>query len=234
MTTDSAIGMHPRPCRNREFSREMRARERRRSRPRCWAHRPPPPSVAWVTGRSRAAVCPPRRRLRPATLAPRGAATTALAKSRHVCPPLPVAMFQQRWVRRPAGALIQVPSVQPESRRGRPFACAPATGPTRRMGTSSRSTVPHGLDGICLRNTENRPHPALKTYHPFDGDGMLDMVGFRDGKAFYHNRFVRTDGRRANSSSPNVLSAARIRRGCAARGCRAGIRRVGGERHRAG
>jgi carotenoid cleavage dioxygenase-like enzyme len=34
----------------------------------------------------------------------------------------------------------------------------------------------------------------LKTYHPFDGDAMLHVVGFRRGKAFYRNRFIRTDG----------------------------------------
>ena len=53
--------------------------------------------------------------------------------------------------------------------------------------------IPHDLDGVYLRNTENPLHPALKNYHPFDGDGMLHIVGFRDGKAFYRNRFVRTD-----------------------------------------
>ena len=54
--------------------------------------------------------------------------------------------------------------------------------------------IPSDLDGVYLRNTENPLHPALKYYHPFDGDGMLHIVGFRDGKAFYRNRFVRTDG----------------------------------------
>ena len=54
--------------------------------------------------------------------------------------------------------------------------------------------LPTDLDGVYLRNTENPLHPALKTYHPFDGDGMMHVVGFRDGKAFYRNRFVRTDG----------------------------------------
>ncbi|WP_066899373.1 carotenoid oxygenase family protein [Mycolicibacterium houstonense] len=54
--------------------------------------------------------------------------------------------------------------------------------------------IPTDLDGVYLRNTENPLHPALQTYHPFDGDGMLHIVGFRDGKAFYRNRFVRTDG----------------------------------------
>ncbi|EJZ15493.1 carotenoid oxygenase, partial [Mycolicibacterium fortuitum subsp. fortuitum DSM 46621 = ATCC 6841 = JCM 6387] len=54
--------------------------------------------------------------------------------------------------------------------------------------------IPTDLDGVYLRNTENPLHPALQTYHPFDGDGMLHIVGFRDGKAFYRNRFIRTDG----------------------------------------
>jgi carotenoid cleavage dioxygenase len=54
--------------------------------------------------------------------------------------------------------------------------------------------IPADLDGVYLRNTENPLHPALKHYHPFDGDGMMHVVGFRDRKAFYRNRFVRTDG----------------------------------------
>jgi carotenoid cleavage dioxygenase-like enzyme len=54
--------------------------------------------------------------------------------------------------------------------------------------------LPHDLDGVYLRNTENPLHPALKAYHPFDGDGMLHVVGFRDGTASYRNRFIRTDG----------------------------------------
>ncbi|SEH64767.1 carotenoid cleavage dioxygenase [Mycolicibacterium rutilum] len=53
--------------------------------------------------------------------------------------------------------------------------------------------IPRDLDGVYLRNTENPLHPALKFYHPFDGDGMVHVVGFRDGKAFYRNRFVQTD-----------------------------------------
>ena len=54
--------------------------------------------------------------------------------------------------------------------------------------------IPDDLDGVYLRNTENPVHPALQLYHPFDGDAMVHAVGFRDGKAFYRNRFVRTDG----------------------------------------
>ena len=65
--------------------------------------------------------------------------------------------------------------------------------------------IPRDLDGIYLRNTENPLHPALKTYHPFDGDGMLHVVGFRDGKAFYRNRFIRTDGFLAENEAGGPL-----------------------------
>ncbi len=65
--------------------------------------------------------------------------------------------------------------------------------------------IPRDLDGVYLRNTENPLHPALKTYHPFDGDGMLHIVGFRDGKAFYRNRFVRTDGFQAENEAGEPL-----------------------------
>ncbi|WP_207547450.1 carotenoid oxygenase family protein, partial [Mycobacterium kubicae] len=65
--------------------------------------------------------------------------------------------------------------------------------------------IPRDLDGIYLRNTENPLHPAFKTYHPFDGDGMIHVVGFRDGKAFYRNRFVRTDGFLAENEAGEPL-----------------------------
>ena len=65
--------------------------------------------------------------------------------------------------------------------------------------------LPRDLDGVYLRNTENPLHPALKAYHPFDGDGMMHVVGFRDGKAFYRNRFIRTDGFLAESEAGGPL-----------------------------
>jgi carotenoid cleavage dioxygenase-like enzyme len=75
------------------------------------------------------------------------------------------------------------------------------TGPWRPQTVERRADdldvvgeIPADLDGVYLRNTENPVHPALEIYHPFDGDGMVHVVGFRDGKAFYRNRFVRTDG----------------------------------------
>src|ERR1700759_3809269 len=67
--------------------------------------------------------------------------------------------------------------------------------------------LPADLDGVYLRNTENPVHPALERYHPFDGDAMIHMVGFRDGKAFYRNRFVRTDGLLAENEAGGPLWA---------------------------
>ena len=107
------------------------------------------------------------------------------------------------------------------------------TGPWRPQTTEWRADdlvavegeIPADLDGIYLRNTENPLHPALKTYHPFDGDGMLHIVGFRDGKAFYRNRFVRTEAFEAEQRAggplwPGLaepLSLARTDRGWGAR-----------------
>lgn len=71
--------------------------------------------------------------------------------------------------------------------------------------TTVTGEVPADLDGIYLRNTENPLHPAFATYHPFDGDGMIHVVGFRDGKAFYRNRFIRTDGFLAENEAGGPL-----------------------------
>jgi len=67
--------------------------------------------------------------------------------------------------------------------------------------------VPTDLDGVYLRNTENPVHPSMKNYHPFDGDGMVHVVGFRGGSAFYRNRFVRTDGFQAEAEAGHALWA---------------------------
>ncbi len=67
--------------------------------------------------------------------------------------------------------------------------------------------VPSDLDGVYLRNTENPLLPSMKMYHPFDGDGMIHLMGFRDGRAFYRNRFVQTDGFRAEQKAGEALWA---------------------------
>jgi carotenoid cleavage dioxygenase-like enzyme len=54
--------------------------------------------------------------------------------------------------------------------------------------------IPRDLDGVYLRNTENPVHEPLGKYHPFDGDGMLCAMRFRNGRASFRNRFIRTRG----------------------------------------
>jgi carotenoid cleavage dioxygenase-like enzyme len=52
--------------------------------------------------------------------------------------------------------------------------------------------IPQELDGVYFRNTENPLHEPIGLYHPFDGDGMIHSMAFRDGRAVYRSRFVRT------------------------------------------
>ena len=53
--------------------------------------------------------------------------------------------------------------------------------------------IPAQLEGVLYRNgpglLDIHGHPVS---HPFDGDGMISAIAFRDGKAHYRNRFVRT------------------------------------------
>jgi carotenoid cleavage dioxygenase-like enzyme len=52
--------------------------------------------------------------------------------------------------------------------------------------------IPRDIDGVYLRNTENQIHEPLGRFHPFDGDGMIHQIDFRNGTASYRNRFVHT------------------------------------------
>jgi carotenoid cleavage dioxygenase-like enzyme len=67
--------------------------------------------------------------------------------------------------------------------------------------------LPADLAGVYLRNTENPLRPPIRKYHPFDGDGMIHAVTFRDGRAAYRNRFVRTDGLLAEEQAGQALWA---------------------------
>lgn len=67
--------------------------------------------------------------------------------------------------------------------------------------------LPHDLDGVYLRNTENPVYAAIGRYHPFDGDGMVHMIRFHDGRADYRNRFVRTMGLAAEQAAGHALWA---------------------------
>jgi carotenoid cleavage dioxygenase len=67
--------------------------------------------------------------------------------------------------------------------------------------------IPGDLCGTYLRNTENPVHTSIGNYHPFDGDGMLHAMRFRDGTAEYRNRFVRTLGLEAENEAGGPLWA---------------------------
>jgi carotenoid cleavage dioxygenase-like enzyme len=67
--------------------------------------------------------------------------------------------------------------------------------------------IPTDIDGVYVRNTENPAQDPLGNYHPFDGDGMLHVMSFRDGKAEYRNRFIRTRGFNAEQEAGEALWA---------------------------
>lgn len=52
--------------------------------------------------------------------------------------------------------------------------------------------LPADLEGAYFRNGPNPVHQPKNRYHPFDGDGMVRGVYFRDGKVGYRNRYVQT------------------------------------------
>jgi carotenoid cleavage dioxygenase-like enzyme len=71
--------------------------------------------------------------------------------------------------------------------------------------TVLEGAIPPELDGVYLRNTENPAHEPLGRYHPFDGDGMVHQIEFRDGQARYRNRFIRTRGFEAEQEAGQSL-----------------------------
>jgi carotenoid cleavage dioxygenase len=67
--------------------------------------------------------------------------------------------------------------------------------------------LPKDLRGVYLRNTENPLLPSIGKYHPFDGDGMLHAIRFREGGADYRNRMIRTVGLEAELEAGEPLWA---------------------------
>ncbi len=57
--------------------------------------------------------------------------------------------------------------------------------------------LPEDLYGVYMRNGPNPQFAPPGKYHPFDGDGMVYAIYFRDGKASYRNRWVETDAFKA-------------------------------------
>lgn len=71
--------------------------------------------------------------------------------------------------------------------------------------------IPKRLNGVYLRNTQNAPlYEPLGTYHAFDGDGMLHLMSFQDGRCEYRNRYVRTRGFMEERAAGHALYAGLI------------------------
>jgi all-trans-8'-apo-beta-carotenal 15,15'-oxygenase len=67
-------------------------------------------------------------------------------------------------------------------------------------------TIPAELEGTLFRNGPGRLDVKGQPFgHPFDGDGMIVSLAFRDGRAFFRNRFVRTEGFEAESQASRIL-----------------------------
>jgi all-trans-8'-apo-beta-carotenal 15,15'-oxygenase len=55
--------------------------------------------------------------------------------------------------------------------------------------------IPQELEGTLFRNGPGLLEVGgIPVRHPFDGDGMISAISFKDGRAHYHNRFVATEG----------------------------------------
>jgi carotenoid cleavage dioxygenase len=67
--------------------------------------------------------------------------------------------------------------------------------------------IPKELNGTLYRNGSNQHfHPLHPDrYHWFDGDGMVHAFHLRDGRASYCNRWVLTDGLRAEITAGRAL-----------------------------
>lgn len=79
-------------------------------------------------------------------------------------------------------------------------------------------TLPADLEGFFFRVGPNIQFEPMdrSAYHPFDGDGMIHSVDFREGRATYRNRWIRTaaferersEGRALWSGFMNIGAAA--------------------------
>ncbi len=65
--------------------------------------------------------------------------------------------------------------------------------------------IPKDLFGTYLRNGPNPIFQPRGRYHWFDGDGMIHAIAFRDGKASYRNRWIRTEGFAAEQTAQRSI-----------------------------
>ncbi|MFZ1887702.1 MAG: carotenoid oxygenase family protein [Candidatus Binataceae bacterium] len=65
--------------------------------------------------------------------------------------------------------------------------------------------IPDDLFGVYLRNGPNPIFQPRGRYHWFDGDGMIHAIHFERGQASYRNRWIRTDGFRAEQNAGHAV-----------------------------
>jgi carotenoid cleavage dioxygenase-like enzyme len=88
--------------------------------------------------------------------------------------------------------------------------CAPTLNITDASDLLVEGELPADLVGGYFRNGPNAMHQPKNRHHPFDGDGMVHGVYFRDGKVSYRNRHVQTvalqqEMKDGCSQSPGVM-----------------------------
>ena len=66
--------------------------------------------------------------------------------------------------------------------------------------------LPADLIGAYFRNGPNPLLPPMNRYHPFDGDGMVHGVYFKDGAVSYRNRYVQTSALQNEQSNGKSIS----------------------------
>jgi len=66
--------------------------------------------------------------------------------------------------------------------------------------------LPADLFGAYFRNGPNPLHKPMNRHHPFDGDGMVHGVYFRNGRVEYRNRYVQTTALQQELASGESIS----------------------------
>lgn len=96
---------------------------------------------------------------------------------------------------------------------GHPYTSGPFTPNYREVNAIDlevEGTIPERLNGVYLRNTQNPVHQPLGKFHPFDGDAMLHLMSFQNGRCEYRNRFVRTKAFQQEQQAGRALYAGLI------------------------
>jgi all-trans-8'-apo-beta-carotenal 15,15'-oxygenase len=67
-------------------------------------------------------------------------------------------------------------------------------------------SIPPELQGTLYRNGPGLLDiNGIPIHHPFDGDGMVNAFAFKDGRAYFRSRYVRTEGYVAEQEAGTVL-----------------------------